>query len=252
MAGSEHGVLWYDTSMTVTAAVEKRMSCRAFLEKPPPAETVVELLRLASRAPSGANFQPWRCYVVAGVERQRLVDAVHTRLESSLPKDSPEFQVYPSREVLKLPHNAGLRSRRLKLGVDMYKLLGVTKGDKMGSLNALKRNYTFFDAPIGIIVTVDKAIDKNGWGHVGSFLQTLCLLAEERGLATCLQEAWSQVEPEVVGQLGIDTSREAIWCGVALGYADPSKPVNRLVTERVPVHEFATFHGGIFEGMSKL
>jgi len=193
-------------------------------------------------------MQPWRCHVVAGKERVRLVERVAARFaQGSLPEDSGEFSVYPSRETLKKPENAALRSRRLKLGIDMYMKLGVQRGDSDGQLRALKRNYEFFGAPIGIIVTVDKAVDKNGWGHVGCFLQTLCLLCEERGLATCLQEAWSQVEPEVVEMLGIDTTREAVWCGVALGFADPAAPVNSLETERAPVSEFASFRGGGFD-----
>jgi nitroreductase len=187
-------------------------------------------------------MQPWRCYVLVGEERQRLVDTVDESLAAGkFPVDSPEFAVYPTRETLRSPQNAALRSRRLKLGIDMYAKLGVAKGDDEGSLRALKRNYEFFNAPVGIIVTVDKAMDKNGFGHVGCFLQTLCLLAEERGLATCLQEAWSQMSEDVVAHLEIDTAREAVWCGVALGYADESKPVNSLVTERAPVHEFAKF-----------
>lgn len=230
---------------TLRDVVSRRKSTRAFLPEPPPAADIVELLRLASRAPSGANMQPWRVYVVAGAEREALVDAVGARLDGgAMPEDSPDFHVYPSREVLNLPANKPLRARRLKLGLDMYALLGVGREDTAGSLRALKRNFTFFDAPVGMIVTVDKALDRNGWGHVGCFLQTLCLLAEERGLGTCLQEAWSQVHPEVVAALGIDTEREAVWCGVALGYPDPSAPVNKLETERAPVAEFATFLGG--------
>jgi len=194
-------------------------------------------------------MQPWRCYVLVGEERQRLVDTVLESIAAGkFPLDSPEFNVYPSREELRKPENAALRSRRLKLGIDMYAKLGVAKGDDEGSLRALKRNYEFFNAPVGIIVTVDQALDKNGWGHVGCFLQTVCLLAEERGLATCLQEAWSQKAEEVVAHLGIDTTREAVWCGVALGYADESEPVNSLVTERASVSDFAQFRVGSAPG----
>ena len=96
---------------------------------------------------------------------------------------------------------------------------------------------------VGIIITVDKAFDKNGWGHVGCFLQTLCLLAQERGLATCLQEAWSQFSDVVHAQLGIDAAREAVWCGVALGHADQAAPVNSLQTERAPLADFCAFRG---------
>jgi nitroreductase len=234
--------------MRVEDAVVQRKSTRAFLQAMPSPKEVVEILRLASRAPSGANMQPWRCYIIVGDKREELVQKVAMRLANgTMPDDSSDFNVYPSREIMRLPQNKAMRGRRIKLGADMYAKLGVKRGDTEGQLAALTRNFDFFGAPVGIIVTVDKALDRNGWGHVGCFLQTLCLLAEERGLATCLQEAWSQVESEVVSTLGIDTSREAVWCGVALGYADPAAAVNTLQTERATVHEFATFHGGGFE-----
>ena len=122
----------------------------------------------------------------------------------------------------------------------MYAKLGVGKGDKEGQLRAMKRNFLFFDAPVGVIVTVDKACDRNAFGHVGCFVQTLCLLATARGMASCLQEAWSQVSPEVTTHLGIDPQREAVWCGVALGYADEAAPVNSLRAERAPLRDFCS------------
>ena len=226
--------------LTVTEAVAQRKSCRAFLSRAPPIGEIRELLALASRAPSGANMQPWRAYVVSGGARDGLVARIQSLLDAGeAPADSDEFAVYPTREAL--AQKRDMRDRRRKLGLDMYRLLGITKGDTDGILAALKRNYSFFDAPVGIIITVDKAGDRNFFGHVGSFLQTFCLLACERGIATCLQEAWSQFDEPVADELGIDREREAIWCGIAVGYEDPSKPVNRLVTDRAPPEEFATF-----------
>ena len=144
--------------LSVTDATKARMSCRAFTPEPVPLQLVQELLSLASRAPSGANMQPWRVYVLAGPERQALVDAVAARMgEGAMPQDSPDFTVYPPREVLGLPRNHAMRDRRRKLGFDMYAKLGIARGDTAGMLEALKKNYEFFGAPVGIIVTVDKA-----------------------------------------------------------------------------------------------
>ena len=130
--------------LTVTEAVAQRKSCRAFLSRAPPLSEIRELLALASRAPSGANMQPWRAYVVSGGARDSLVTRVQKLLDAGeAPADSDEFAVYPTREAL--AQKRDMRDRRRKLGLDMYRLLGITKGDTDGILAALKRNYTFFD-----------------------------------------------------------------------------------------------------------
>jgi len=200
--------------MSVTEANDRRMSCREFIPDEAPSHAEIhKLLADASRAPSGANMQPWRCYVVSGAARESLIGAVGARMaEGELPSDSAEFAVYPTRDVLNRPENHAMRDRRRKLGFGMYELMDVKKGDRGASFNALRRNYEFFGAPVGIIVTVDKAMDKNAWGHAGCFLATLCLLAEACGMATCLQEAWSQYAPAVNSALSLDTIREAVWC----------------------------------------
>ena len=152
-------------------------------------------------SPAGARGAARAALLDAGEASPRASEALAQfstrRRRREAPADSDEFAVYPTREAL--AQKRDMRDRRRRLGLDMYRLLGITKGDTDGILAALKRNYTFFDAPVGIIITVDKAGDRNFFGHVGSFLQTFCLLACERDLATCLQEAWSQFDEPVAG-----------------------------------------------------
>ena len=132
--------------------------------------------------------------------------------------------------------------RRRKLAFDMYKLMGVDRKDPASRLQALMKNFSFFGAPVGLFITVDRICDRNGWGHVGMFIQSLCLLAEEAGLATCLQEAWANWSKLVSNQLQIPDS-EILWCGIALGYADLNDPVNTLQSDRLSLSEFVTFIG---------
>ena len=136
------------------------------------------------------------------------------------------------------------------MGHAMYELLGIDRKDKMGRFNALKPNFEFFGAPVGMLVTVDRVCDKNGWGHVGMFLNSLSLLAVEQGLSTCFLEAWGSFPETVYSHFGIDKKKEILWCGVALGYEDKQERVNQLVSERVPVDEFAVVKG--FDSKSNL
>jgi len=222
---------------SVSAAVTSRISVRQFTAQSVPLDTVREILELASRAPSGGNTQPWHVYVLIGEKKVELTKAVLEKFDNGVLGEEAGFQMYPSPKA-----SSEYMDRRKKLGFAMYELMGIKREDKMGRLNAARKNYEFFDAPVGIMVTVDSIVDKNGWGHVGMFIQTICLLARERGLATCLQEAWSSYSPTVKSVIGIPDS-ETVWCGIALGYADESAPVNALKSERVPLGNFASFLG---------
>jgi len=226
------------SSMGVSKAVEGRKSIRAFTNDPVPEELVKKLLTLAARAPSGGNTQPWHVYVVTGDARQSLTDAVFEAMSNGKMGDKPEFNIYP-----KSSDAPEYLERRRKLGYEMYKLMDIDRDDKAGRLAAMQQNFEFFGAPVGLIVTVDRVADRNGWGHVGMFLQTLCLLATEHGLASCLQEAWSTFHSVVYEKLQIPAS-QIVWCGVALGYEDKGAPVNKLVSEREPPEKFAKFHTG--------
>lgn len=216
--------------------MRSRISTRAFLrEKEVPQEVLEDILAIASRAPSGGNTQPWHLYALAGEPRDQLCKAGVAAVRKH---HEPEYSVYASKETAPQQH----LPRRQKIAYDMYALMGVERKDGPARMRALARNFEFFDAPVAIIVTVDRACDRNAWGHVGMLLQSICLLAEERGLATCLLEAWGNLGRTVYEELGIPDT-EIVWCGLAVGYADPDAPVNRLCTERVPVTDFAHIRG---------
>jgi nitroreductase len=220
--------------VSVTEAVQSRRSVRQFRPQAVPEAVVEELLETAFRAPSGGNTQPWHLYVVSGERRSELEDAAISYVVSAdarRGKEIPDFTVYPS-ERSNPPAPQAYLPRRQKVAFDMYALMGVARDDKAARGNAMLRNFVFFDAPVGIIVTVDRAVDRNGWGHVGIMVQTLALLARERGLDTCLIESYGNLGPTVYDVLEIPRDAEVVWCGIALGYADSSAPVNSLRTER--------------------
>jgi len=215
--------------MDVTEAVRRRKSIRAFLDTPVEREVVAELLELAARAPSGGNVQPWRVYVVTA----EAMPGFHAFLEGRQ-IEPPGYEIYP----------AGLwepyRTNRFALGEAMYERLGIPRDDKAGRFAHLARNYRFFDAPVGVFCFLDRRMGPPQWADVGMFLQTFMLLCTERGIDTCPQEAWamwSQAVAEFVGA----PEEEMLFCGVAVGYADPDAPVNALVSERMPLQDWATF-----------
>ncbi len=213
-----------------------RVSTRAFLPTPIPRATIESILDVASRAPSGTNMQPWRGHVVVGEERRRLCDAVCAAFDAGGPIHKREVKYYPD-EFFE-PY----LSRRRKIGWDLYGLLGIGKGDAAKMKAQHRRNFQFFDAPVGIIFTIHRKLETGSWLDYGMFLQNIIIAAGAHGIDSCAQAAWSQYHLVIREVLGLPPE-DIVVCGMALGHADRDAPVNRMKTDRVPARDFMTFRG---------
>jgi nitroreductase len=220
----------------VDHAIRTRRSIRAFLPTPVPRATVEEILEVASRAPSGTNTQPWKVTVLTGAARQRLSDAVRAVYDDLEQRKlhTEEYAYYPVKWID--PYLA----RRRKVGWDLYGLLGIGREDKAKMHNQHGRNYAFFDAPVGMIFTIDRVMEQGSWLDYGMFLGNIMIAARARGLDTCPQAAFTQFHRVIKDVIGLP-DEEMVVCGMSLGYADMSKVENTLQTEREPVSGFARF-----------
>ena len=222
----------------VDEAIVGRRSIRRFLPTPVPAEVVADILEVASRAPSGTNTQPWQVIVLAGEARERLsraVLAVHDD-PAAMAQAVEEYAYYPRQWV------SPYIDRRRKVGWDLYGLLGIGKADKARMHAQHGRNYAFFDAPVGLIFTIDRVMERGSWLDYGMFLQNVMVAARARGLDTCPQAAFTPFHRTIAAELGIPDTRMVV-CGMSLGHADPQAVENSLRTEREPVSGFAEFRG---------
>lgn len=220
--------------LTVTDAIKSRISTRAFLDKPVSEDQVREILEIAKFAPSGGNTQPWRVHVVLGPGRDRLVATVKKKIAENPLADEAEFPIYPPK--LWEPY----RSRRYELGEAMYALLGIPREDKPARLAHVARNFEFFGAPVGLFFSLDRNFNENQWAHLGMLMFAITLVAEEKGLATCMQESWMTRAKTVSEFLGLPAD-QMLYCGMALGYADADAPVNKLRSARAPLDEIVRF-----------
>lgn len=215
------------TDVDVSKAVDQRISCRAFLDTPVPDETLAELLTKAARAPSGGNVQPWKIYVVNGESMDRFLAFIADR-----EIEEPDYAIYPPK--LWEPH----RTARFELGEQMYDLLDIAREDRAGRLERMMENYRFFGAPAAIFCFLDRRMLPPQWSDCGMFLQTLMLLCEEAGLATCAQEIWTNRSQAVTDFVGAPEEL-MLFCGMAIGYKDEDHPVNALRSDRLPLDSFA-------------
>ncbi len=222
---------------SVDLAIESRFSARAFLPKAVPRATLEDILRVASRAPSGTNTQPWTVYVLQGASRDALVDkvcAAHdaVRADPSLAeKYREEYDYYPQTWI------SPYIDRRRENGWSLYGLLGIGKGDKDKMHAQHQRNFRFFDAPVGLMFTVDRRMGRGSLVDYGMFMQNIMVAARARGLHTCPQAAWNGFASLIMPHIGAG-EHEMLVCGMALGWVDESAVVNELHTPREAVAQF--------------
>ncbi|MFZ9297098.1 MAG: nitroreductase [Hylemonella sp.] len=223
--------------MTVDEAITTRMSVRAFTQQPVSQDQITQILQLASRAASGNNAQPWKVYVLQGQSRDGLVQkvcAAHDalRADPSLASEYPEeYDYYPKKWV------GQYLERRRENGWGLYGLLGIAKGEKDKMHAQHQRNFRFFDAPVGLMFTVDRVMGRGSLIDYGMFLENLMLAARQRGLHTCPQAAWNSFAKIILPHIGASPD-EMLVCGMALGYADEKATVNSYYTPRETVNSF--------------
>lgn len=229
-----------DQVQIVDQIIRSRQSIRAFLDTPVATQTLLDILNVAARAPSGTNTQPWKVYVVTGNKREELVQRV-CQAQTDLyehPEHADQYQetfsYYPEKWI------SPYIDRRRENGWGLYGLLGITKGDKTKMAAQHLRNYQLFDAPVGLFFTVDKIMGVGSKMDISMFIQNIMLAAKARELDTCPQAAWNNFHHIVLDVIGAPENEELV-CGMALGYADPNQIVNTFVAPRESVENFAVF-----------
>ncbi|MFZ5729639.1 MAG: nitroreductase [Pseudomonadota bacterium] len=218
--------------MNVTQAVAQRVSIRAFKPDPVSGALVREILEAAARAPSGGNLQPWRVHALAGAP----LEALKAKVRANPFGETPEYDVYPPN--LWEP----FRTRRFQCGEDLYATIGIPREDKAARLAQLAKNGELFGAPVGLFFSLDRKVGPPQWSDVGMYMQTVMLLATERGLSTCAQEYWARYPQTLAETLNLPQDH-MIFSGMALGYADEAAPINTLRTRRDPFEAWAEMRG---------
>lgn len=222
---------------SVDTAIETRFSVRAFLPRAVERDKIEHILRVARRAPSGTNTQPWKVYVLQGASRDALVEKVCAAHDAIYMNPAlaveyqEEYDYYPQKWV------SPYIDRRRENGWGLYGLLGIAKGEKDKMHAQHHRNFRFFDAPVGLMFTIDRILGQGSLVDCGMFLQNVMVAARAQGLHTCPQAAWNPFAKIILPHIGA-SPEEMLVCGMSMGYADASEKVNTFHTPRVPVEEF--------------
>jgi nitroreductase len=161
------------TQHIVDQTITTRHSIRAYLPKPVARDDIEQILAVAARAPSGTNTQPWKAYVLTGQPLKEMTEEIVTAfLDPTLNEAlQEEYAYYPTE------WHSPYKERRRKVGLDLYGLLGLTKDDRAGMQAQHARNFKFFDAPVGMIFSIDRAMGVGSWLDFGCFLQNVMIAA---------------------------------------------------------------------------
>ena len=223
-----------DTTISTIKTIKARHCVRAFLDKPVAPDLINTMLEAARFAPSGVNTQPWKVAVVTGQTQQAITDAILAHRQQSQ-TSNPDYHYYPDNWFE--PYT----SRRKACGLALYGALHISKEDIEKRLVAWNNNYRFFGAPVALFFFVEAKLEKGSWLDMGMFIQNTMLAALDLGLATCPQAALAEYPDVIREHLKISADYQLI-CGMAVGYADLTAPINQYRTEREPVEHFTSWY----------
>lgn len=222
-----------DLAGRIDSVIRSRKTTRAFRPDQVPRAQLVEILETARTSPSTFNTQPWRAHVLVGRRKQALSEAL---VQAHTANTEPPYAAIP------IPAPAGCAARQDEFGRRYYAVLGIDRSDMAARSRQTARNFVFFDAPVGLVFTIDASLTKHSWLDFGMFLQTLMIAAQARGLATCPQVSFVRYQSVIANQLGL-APEESVVCGMSLGHADEDSALNRMAMPREPIEAFATWYG---------
>ena len=223
--------------MDVFEAVNSRIACRQFLEKPVDPNIVRKLIEGAARAASSSNLQPWNVYAVTGGPlteiRRQAVEAIEQKDWRTLETEYPDMP-----ENLWEPY----LSRRSVFGAQLYSSLGINRDDRARTLEHIKQQFRFFNAPVGLFITIDRGLGPGQWADLGGYVGALAYLARGYGLDSCPQESWAMYTRQIRECVAIPQDH-IFFCGMAIGHRNPSAPVNLFDVPRAPLSGVIRFEG---------
>ncbi|NLS03980.1 nitroreductase [Rhizobium sp. P32RR-XVIII] len=225
-----------DTVSAVDHVMRGRFANRFYVDRPVGFATVTQIIDVARHAATGGNVQPWRVHLVTGHAKAALVGAIGVAHETEAGAHSAEYNYFPEN----LPELYA--SRRREFGAVFYGSIGIDAKDQAARAAQTARNYRFFGAPVGLIFTIDRHLEKGSWLDLGMFIQNVMLAARARGFDTCAQEFFARYHAVIRHHLPL-APEEMVVCGMSMGFADPEWSQRRPPMPKAPIEDIASFHG---------
>ncbi|MEK9727932.1 MAG: nitroreductase [Candidatus Margulisiibacteriota bacterium] len=213
--------------------IESRHCKRAFLDQPVAPSLLADIFISASHAASSKNTQPWQVAVVTGTTKDQLVKAMCKKF------DADEFDGEDYTYMID-PMPPEFKQRARECGYGIYQTKGISREDSAARKAHFRENYTFFNAPVGLIFHLPKGAERGNFLDMGAFMQNVMLGITAEGLGACPQFSISAYSKTIRQILKLNA--RIIVCGMAVGYPDESAIVNTFIPNRLPVEAFTTWH----------
>lgn len=216
--------------------VHERRSIRGYQQKPVPRELIEEIIDLAKRAPSSMNTQPWHFHVITGEPLERIRKGNTEKMMSGSAVDR-EIKMNHGYEG---PH----RERQIEIAVQLFEAMGIARDDKPKRQDWVMRGFRQFDAPVSIVITVDKALADDTIAHFdcGAATYGLVLAAWSKGLGSVIN-GQGIMQSSVVRENANIPEDEVIMTCVAMGYPSDEFVANDVKSRRVTNEQVASFVG---------
>jgi len=211
--------------------LEQRYSCRAFLPTPVPRQTIERILALAQRTASWCNSQPWQLTITTGAATERFRQALLAQAKSHSAQPDMAFPA---------EYHGVYQERRRECGLQLYRAVGVARGDREAGERQRLENFRLFGAPHAAIVTSDAKLGVYGAVDCGAYVSNFMLAARSVGVASIAQAALGAFPDFTREHFGIPSDRIVV-CGISFGYEDPDHPANAFRTSRASIADAVTW-----------
>ena len=222
--------------MDIMEAVKTRKSIRDFMPDPVPRAELREILKIANRAPSASNAQPWEFIVIGGNVLEDIRNANVEKLNSGTPPN-PEY------EAFEWPPDSMYRRRQVEIAKQLFKLMDIQREDNARRAEWMERGFRYFNAPSVIIVTMDRILPEARPSlDIGMVVQNICLVALAFGLGTCIGNQ-GVLYPEVLRSHADIPDTKRILTSIAIGYPNWAFPANQAKSAREPMENITSWYG---------
>lgn len=215
---------------------QARRSIRGYKPDPIPREVLEEIIHIAKQAPSSMNTQPWHFHVLTGEPLERIRKGNTEKMMAGSAVDR-EIKLNHGYEG---PH----RDRQIEIAVQLFEAMGIARDDKERRMDWVMRGFRQFDAPVSIVITVDKALADDTIAHFdcGAATYGLVLAAWSKGIGSVIN-GQGIMQSSVVRENAMIPDDQVIMTCVAMGYPDESFVANDVKSRRTPNDKVASFIG---------
>jgi len=231
----------------ISEFLASRRSTRDFIkDKPVPQEIIDQLLIDALTAPSWSNTRPFKIAIASGDVRDRISaeflnrwDALakgrNGNLLAKIKLIGSRYGLPTSNRGMAKPYVAELKPRAQRIGAEIYKVLGVERGNREARDAEWAKNYEFFGAPTELFIYIHKSLGIWSASDAGLMMENLMLSAHAHGLGTCAQGAVAIWDDVVRKEFDVSSDYRLL-TGLAIGYPTDA-PVNSFGANRLDPSE---------------